>query len=102
MENSNATFSCLVRGGAPLSYRWFYNGRLLKSDEKHEIRESELVVKNVQRGDNGMYTCKIKNGYGHVKHSVILDVLGKCLLILDVMSLGWPYYRMNGSHVMFL
>ena len=82
METDNVTFSCLVRGGAPLRYRWFYNGRLLKSGKDHEIRESELIVRNVQRADNGIYTCKIKNGYGHIKHSFKLKVLGKFYFLL--------------------
>lgn len=77
MEKEDVTFSCLVRGGAPLKYQWFYNGRLMKSDEAHEIGESELVVRHVKQSDNGRYTCRIKNDYGHIKHGFRLKVLSE-------------------------
>ena len=93
MENDNVTFSCLVRGGAPLKYRWFYNGRLLESGKDHEIRESELVVRNVQRADNGIYTCKIKNGYGHIKHSFKLKVLALKPQLQPLLLPGYPKDR---------
>lgn len=70
-------FSCLVRGGAPLQYHWLFNGKLLKTDEEHEIRESHLLVRHSQIAHSGVYTCRIRNDYGHVKHNIELKVLRK-------------------------
>lgn len=79
-EDEDVNFSCLVRGGAPLKYKWFFDKKLLSSDKRHLIEKSQLVIKNVQRADSGVYTCRVMNDYGHIKHSTKLKVLGKDLL----------------------
>ncbi|GBL76503.1 Titin [Araneus ventricosus] len=74
----NANFVCSVaRGQAPLSFKWYKNGQLIKNYSK-ETSGSEkfslLAIDPITVSSAGNYTCVVSNTYGKSSSSTLLIV----------------------------
>ena len=76
-EGSNSVIYCTVRGNPTPSVEWRFKSRKLYSGAKYLIKEGELVVRNLNYGDAGQYTCVARNILGTSEASGNLRVRGK-------------------------
>jgi hypothetical protein len=69
---SAASFSVLVAGNPPLSYRWFTNGTVALSDNANRIGSTSnvLTIPVPTLADNGNYTVIVTNSFGSVTSTV--------------------------------
>ena len=63
-EGGNTAFYCTVEGNPPPTVEWRFKGRKLLSGAKHRMKVGEFVVKNLNYGDAGQYTCHARNILG--------------------------------------
>ena len=76
-EGSNSVIYCTVRGNPTPSVEWRFKSGKLYSSAKYLIKEGELVVRNLNYGDAGQYTCVARNILGTSEASGNLRVRGK-------------------------
>ena len=76
-ERSNSVIYCTVKGNPTPSVEWRFKSRKLYSGAKYLIKEGELVVRNLNYGDAGQYTCVARNILGSSEASGNLKVRGK-------------------------
>ena len=76
-EGSNSVIYCTVRGNPTPSVEWRFKSRKLYSGAKYLVKEGELVVRNLNYGDAGQYTCVARNILGTSEASGNLRVRGK-------------------------
>ena len=76
-EGSNSVIYCTVRGNPTPSVEWRFKSRKLYSGAKYLVKEGELVVRNLNYGDAGQYTCVSRNILGTSEASGNLKVRGK-------------------------
>ena len=76
-ERSNSVIYCTVKGNPTPSVEWRFKSRKLYSGAKYLIKEGELVVRNLNYGDAGQYTCVARNILGTSEASGNLKVRGK-------------------------
>ena len=76
-ERSNSVIYCTVRGNPTPSVEWRFKSRKLYSGAKYLVKEGELVVRNLNYGDAGQYTCVSRNILGTSEASGNLKVRGK-------------------------
>ena len=76
-EGSNSVIYCTVKGNPTPSVEWRFKSRKLYSGAKYLIKEGELVVRNLNYGDAGHYTCVARNILGTSEASGNLKVRGK-------------------------
>ena len=76
-EGSNSVIYCTVRGNPTPSVEWRFKSRKLYSGAKYLVKEGELVVRNLNYGDAGQYTCVARNILGTSEASGNLKVRGK-------------------------
>jgi len=55
---SRAVIECVVSGTPKPTVSWRYNGTRISKDKKYEINERGLLISNVTRADDGVYTCR--------------------------------------------
>ncbi|KAG7270991.1 hypothetical protein CRUP_014590, partial [Coryphaenoides rupestris] len=80
--NSMARFRCRASGNPRPSLHWYRAGKELDQDQSsgrfQVIEETwSLIVESVVPSDGGNYTCVVKNLYGSLNHTYVLDVVGK-------------------------
>lgn len=65
---SNASFSVMATGVAPLSYQWFFNGSALSPDATRlsGVTNATLTISNAQFSNIGAYTVIVSNVFGSV------------------------------------
>ena len=76
-ERSNSVIYCTVKGNPTPSVEWRFKSRKLYSGAKYLVKEGELVVRNLNYGDAGQYTCVARNILGTSEASGNLKVRGK-------------------------
>ena len=77
-EGSNSVIYCTVRGNPTPSVEWRFKSGKLYSGAKYLVKEGgELVVRNLNYGDAGQYTCVARNILGTSEASGNLRVRGK-------------------------
>ena len=76
-EGSNSVIYCTVKGNPTPSVEWRFKSRKLYSGAKYLVKEGELVVRNLNYGDAGQYTCVSRNILGTSEASGNLKVRGK-------------------------
>ena len=76
-ERSNSVIYCTVRGNPTPGVEWRFKSRKLYSGAKYLVKEGELVVRNLNYGDAGQYTCVARNILGTSEASGNLKVRGK-------------------------
>ncbi|XP_074653669.1 cell adhesion molecule Dscam1-like [Tubulanus polymorphus] len=60
---NTASFNCTIYGHPVKSIKWYKNGKILKIQGRITLKSPRnLVIKDVQRQDRGMYQCLVKNG----------------------------------------
>ena len=59
--SNNATFTVVVAGSAPLTYKWFFN-----TNTPVGVNSNLLALPNVQASNAGIYSVIITNNYGAV------------------------------------
>uniref|UniRef100_A0A3B4TPQ7 Fibroblast growth factor receptor n=1 Tax=Seriola dumerili TaxID=41447 RepID=A0A3B4TPQ7_SERDU len=75
-------FRCQATGNPVPSLRWYKNGKEFRKDQRiggFKIRDHmwTLIMESVVPSDKGNYTCVVENEYGSLKHTYLLDVVGK-------------------------
>ncbi|KAK7172120.1 hypothetical protein R3I93_004425 [Phoxinus phoxinus] len=69
-EGDSVTLSCDSRGRPDVTFSWFKNEKLEKSQQT-----SDLKLNNVKPEDSGKYYCEAKNKHGPMKSNItIIDV----------------------------
>ena len=76
-EGSNSVIYCTVRGNSTTSVKWRFKSRKLYSGAKYLVKEGEMVVRNLNYGYAGQYTCVARNILGTSEASGNLKVRGK-------------------------
>ena len=72
LEVGNKLFlSCQASGPGKLEYQWFVNGKELPYGTK-----PDLVIKNVQLSDAGVYVCCVKSSNGSSVLTKGAEVIG--------------------------
>ncbi len=76
----NQLFNITLQANAyplPISYTWFHpEGRQLMNDQLNIfINQGELIIKNIQRNDLGIYRCIATNSIGNTEVNFTLNVL---------------------------
>jgi hypothetical protein len=67
LAGSNATFTVVASGTAPLSYRWRFNGTNLTNDGRISgATNATLTISNVVTGDAGGYRVVVSNSVSSV------------------------------------
>ena len=90
-EGSNSVIYCTVRGNPTPSVEWRFKSRKLYSGAKYLVKEGELVVRNLNYGDAGQYTCVARNILGTSEASGNLRVRGKMnnkLYLIEILLQG--------------
>ncbi|KAE8285512.1 Fibroblast growth factor receptor 1-A [Larimichthys crocea] len=64
------------------SLRWYKNGKEFRKDQRiggFKIRDHmwTLIMESVVPSDKGNYTCVVENEHGSLKHTYLLDVVGR-------------------------
>nr|XP_031830862.1 fasciclin-2-like isoform X1 [Nomia melanderi] len=49
---------CKVRARPSPLVDWLYNGELIKTNDRYVIDKNALTIRNVQKSDDGVYTCR--------------------------------------------
>ncbi|XP_032820509.1 neural cell adhesion molecule 1 isoform X2 [Petromyzon marinus] len=78
-RGENARLVCTADGFPEPIITWTRNGEVLEVSDKYALRAngSELVVKNVAKGDDGEYLCSAENKVGEQDAEVTLKVFVK-------------------------
>ncbi|XP_027766255.1 ADAMTS-like protein 1, partial [Empidonax traillii] len=75
IQKANVTINCQVAGVPEAKVTWFKNK--VKLFSAHHLHDGLLIIANVSRSDQGLYSCKAANLHGEVTESSQLLVLGK-------------------------
>ena len=86
-QNSNATFTVVATGTAPLAYQWFFN----TNTPLLNATNPSLVLTNVQATNAGAYSVRVTNSVGAVTSAIVTLTLNSTLLP------GAFYVATNGS-----
>ncbi|GFY47205.1 titin [Trichonephila inaurata madagascariensis] len=67
-----------MKGGSPLSFTWYKNGRILKESTSISVESNEkfstLHLDPIENTSVGNYTCVVSNSYGKDNHTAFLSV----------------------------
>lgn len=84
-KEDSTSLRCHALGDHPLTIQWSKDKQIV--DFRHSSRYdhfetkqedgliSELVIHSTERGDNGLYTCSVKNDHGQEERSIKLSVI---------------------------
>ncbi|KRZ83387.1 Peroxidasin -like protein [Trichinella sp. T8] len=74
--NETVSFTCLVSGYPNPRIHWFCNGNKLISSNRIKFyqHDQKVVITNVQREDNGVYTCVAENAISQSTATAFLQV----------------------------
>lgn len=69
-----------MQGGAPFSYQWYKNGKVLQEAAHINVESNEkfstLVLDPVENSSIGNYTCVVSSPYGRDNYTAFLTVKG--------------------------
>nr|XP_015197270.1 PREDICTED: contactin-5 isoform X3 [Lepisosteus oculatus] len=68
-------WECKATGKPRPTYRWLHNGIPLSIQSRMEMVNGELIIRNVNQSDAGMYQCIAENKYGAIYSSAELKIL---------------------------
>ncbi|CAL8374907.1 unnamed protein product, partial [Gadus morhua 'NCC'] len=68
-------WECKAAGRPRPTYHWLLNGSPLMIQDRVEVVNGELSIRNVMQSDSGMYSCVAENKYGTVYSNAELRVL---------------------------
>ena len=83
-EGGNMAFYCTVRGNPPPTVEWRFKGKKRLPGAKYLIKEGELIIKNLNYSDAGLYSCHAKNILGSSEATGSLTVQGKSCLFMII------------------
>jgi hypothetical protein len=73
IENSSVTLYCNATAHPNiLTYEWTLDDAVLR-----EFRTNTLVLKNLNKTQSGVYSCKVSNKHGYAKSSFGIEILCK-------------------------
>ena len=71
-------FRCRAEGNPAAQMTWHFGETELQSDAKHSVYgNGDLMISNVEKQQEGTYTCTARNALGDASHDVYLRVLSK-------------------------
>ncbi|XP_043356001.1 basement membrane-specific heparan sulfate proteoglycan core protein isoform X3 [Dermochelys coriacea] len=75
-----AEFTCSVTGGAQARIEWFREGGELPAS--HSVRNGVLRIQNLDRGCQGVYTCRVSSPSGQAQDSarLVIQALPKVMI----------------------
>jgi hypothetical protein len=97
LRGSNATFSAIAGGTAPLAYQWRFDGTNIS-----DATSSYLTITNVQTTNVGSYTVVVANAFGSITSSVATLNIAGTIKWMDYLGslggdLGAPAVGPNGD-----
>ncbi|MEE6482438.1 hypothetical protein FKM82_013243 [Ascaphus truei] len=66
-ESGRAEFTCTVTGDPEAKIQWFKEGGQLPTN--HNVRGGVLRIENLDRGSQGVYTCRVASRFGQAQDS---------------------------------
>ncbi|GFY49768.1 titin [Trichonephila inaurata madagascariensis] len=97
-EGRRTAVICVVTDGdVPFEFKWFKDGKSLKSEEGHFAIQlideftSILTIKKLDSDSNGNYTCRVTNSAGSDEKSDVLVMRGKMIKTKNITYLDVPY-----------
>ncbi|XP_071958828.1 immunoglobulin superfamily member 10-like [Antedon mediterranea] len=76
VEGETATLQCRADGNPQIMYAWFYQEQQITSDPSHQLYSNgDLVIYNIQKSQEGIYTCEVSNLLGYDQTQFYLSVL---------------------------
>uniref|UniRef100_A0A8C5BYY5 receptor protein-tyrosine kinase n=1 Tax=Gadus morhua TaxID=8049 RepID=A0A8C5BYY5_GADMO len=107
--NGTARFRCRATGNPRPTMHWYRDGQDLARDQraagfKVRLYESwSLTLESVGPSDGGSYTCVVKNEYGSLNHTYVLDVIApNAILPMPLAVLPSNQTAVVGSDVRFI
>ncbi|CAL8386696.1 unnamed protein product [Boreogadus saida] len=106
--NGTARFRCRATGNPRPTMHWYREGQDLARDQRAAgfkvLEESwSLTLESVGPSDGGSYTCVVKNEYGSLNHTYVLDVIApNAILPMPLAVLPSNQTAVVGSDVRFI
>ncbi|KAK3589280.1 hypothetical protein CHS0354_008343 [Potamilus streckersoni] len=77
VKGSLANLSCIVQGDPFPMVTWMFEGQAVVEGSSVYLRNKnqELYISNVNKANEGTYTCKAENRYGQIKNQVYMKIL---------------------------
>ena len=87
------TLKCSSRLNPVGEFQWFFNGKLVQSDEAKrqdlknlvnddsEYQQSILVLTNTNTKNAGRYKCLVRNEVGAAEHTILLENSSKASFV---------------------
>ncbi|CAL8322704.1 unnamed protein product [Lota lota] len=106
--NSTARFRCRATGNPRPTLHWYRGGQELAQDQRaggFKVVEEmwSLILESVVPSDGGSYTCVVKNQYGSLNHTYVLDVVVRdSILPMPLAVLPANQTAVVGSDVRFV
>uniref|UniRef100_A0A8C5FR70 receptor protein-tyrosine kinase n=1 Tax=Gadus morhua TaxID=8049 RepID=A0A8C5FR70_GADMO len=106
--NGTARFRCRATGNPRPTMHWYRDGQDLARDQRAAgfkvLEESwSLTLESVGPSDGGSYTCVVKNEYGSLNHTYVLDVIApNAILPMPLAVLPSNQTAVVGSDVRFI
>lgn len=89
-KDSNITIVCNITG-IGVSYKWMFQGSLLKSDNtRYFIENNTLTLLNTKFTTTGNYTCSGENLAGKSTQNHIVTILGKLVQSFSCTHMLYP------------
>ncbi|XP_031634905.1 neural cell adhesion molecule 2-like [Contarinia nasturtii] len=100
-ENDDAVIKCMVDGDPEPSISWYYNGQPLNLDgNKYRGLADGLLIKEVQKGEEGEYTCsafQISSAKSNIEEKTIrLNIQHKPIIPVHRESADVQYGYLKG------
>lgn len=76
--SKDAQFQCIISGFPAHEVLWMHNGKPIVRDSRIEIYTDtpRIVIKNVQKEDQGMYQCFVSNEWEQIQSTAELQLGG--------------------------
>ncbi|XP_070509703.1 cell adhesion molecule Dscam1 isoform X3 [Chironomus tepperi] len=73
--DKNAEFQCIINGSPIDKVIWMHNGKPLINDNRIEIHsDSRLLIRKIQKEDQGMYQCFVSNEWEQAQSTAELQL----------------------------
>jgi hypothetical protein len=83
---SNVTIFCRAEGSPKPSVSWTKDGRPVRLSSRVSLNKdsSEVLIRNLQESDGGIYKCTFQNTVGLIAQTIHLIVEGSLSVVLSV------------------
>ena len=71
------TLSCSATGSPDPTISWYRNGKEIKGNDRFDVNNGQLVVKEVAREDEGAFECRAVNTAGQDRETIDVQLASK-------------------------